>query len=139
VSGDDDRARDAADTHFIVERLRALDRAASHDAKAAEDAYRRAILDLLRSGAVGPRTLRLTAGELERLWWPDKKRQRRDREQAHLWAFDDMMDYLTLKFQSQGKANPRTLAERAIAEDFGVGVEGLRKQRYRYRKRVVGM
>jgi hypothetical protein len=50
-----------------------------------------------------------------------------------------MMDYLTLKLQSQGKANPRTLAERTIAEDFGVSVEGLRKQRYRYRKRIAGM
>jgi hypothetical protein len=84
MSGDDDRAaRDAADSRFIVERLQAL-LTERHDAKAAEDAYRRAILDLLRSGAVGPEKLRMTAGELERLWWPEahKKRRRRDREQA---------------------------------------------------------
>ena len=61
---DDDRARDAADSCFIGERLRALDKATKYDAKATEDAYRRIILDLLRSRTPGPHTLQQVAGEL---------------------------------------------------------------------------
>jgi hypothetical protein len=132
---DDDRARDAADSCFIQERLRALDKTLND--KATEDAYHRIILDLLRSRTPGPHTLRLVAGELERLWWPNeyKQHRRRSRAAAGFRVIEDLINYVASQHR-QGERRPRTEAEMVVAESFGIEVEGLRKRRYRYRKRA---
>ena len=93
MSGDD-RERDWADSLFVAERLFALDEATKRDAKATEDAFHRIILDLLRSRTPSRRTLDLTAGELERLWFPKeyKKQQRRSRAAGKLMAMDHLID-----------------------------------------------
>ncbi|MGO9682676.1 MAG: hypothetical protein ACLPTZ_08825 [Beijerinckiaceae bacterium] len=154
---DDDFLRDAADGRFIGERLMALDKDAKRDVKAVEDAYRRATLDLLRGGTAGPLTLRLVAGELEMLWWPKayKKQRQRSRERAYEQHAASLIDFLAgafaepeehrsdlidfLKAQPGGldKRKTRTLAKQAAAKILGVGVEGLRKRRRRYRQRSI--
>jgi hypothetical protein len=135
MSGDD-RERDWADSLFVTERLFALDEATKRDAKATEDAFHRIILDLLRSRTPSRRTLDLTAGELERLWFPKeyKKQQRRSRAAGKLVAMDHLIDYFE---RWQGKRIPRTEAKEKAAKVVGVkDIDTLHKRRYRYRKRA---
>jgi hypothetical protein len=130
TGGDDDKARAWADGCFIRERLQALDPSTKRDASALEDAYRRIILDLLRTRTPSRRTLQQVADELERLWWPSKKRARRSREQVFLWHADDMTNSLADRYREKGVRNPRTRAEKVTARVLGIGgVAGLRQRR----------
>jgi hypothetical protein len=132
TAADDDKAR--ADGAFIQERLRALDPNIKRDADAVNDAYHRAIVELLRTRTPSRRTLQQVAGELERLWWPSKKRDRRSREQVFLWHAEDLTNYLADRCREQGARNPRTRAEHDVATAHGIGVAGLRQRRARYRR-----
>jgi hypothetical protein len=134
----DEKALAWADGVFIRERLQALDAKTKRDGAAVEDAYRRIILDLLRSRTPSRRTLRQVAGELERLWWPSKKRERRGRERVFLWHADDLTNYLADQHREQGARNPKTRAERDAAKAFGLSVAGLRQRHTRYRRRASG-
>ncbi len=136
---DDDQALSRADRAFIIDRMLALDAEAQRDAATAEDAYRRAILDLLRSGTPpSQKTLRLIAGELDRLWWPKAYNQQRKRasETAWLAVEDDLKNNLVAAELEQGEPKPRTEAEKKVAEILGVDVGALRRRRTRYRKRT---
>jgi hypothetical protein len=133
---DDDKARFWADGCFIRERLQALDANAKRDIKAVEDAYHRIILDLLRTRTPSRYTLRQVAGELERLWWPSKKRERRSREQVFLWNVADLTNCLADQYREQGAPRPKTRAEQDAAKALGIGVAGLRRRRTRYRRSV---
>jgi hypothetical protein len=137
MTGDgDELERSLADSLFIRERLRALDADIKRDAKATEDAYRRIMLDLLRSRTPSRHTLNLVAGELERLWWPKayKKQRRRGRKLARLSHADALQDYLADRYRKKGARDPRTRAEKLTARALGIGVAGLRQRRVRYRK-----
>ena len=103
-----------------------------------EDAYRRIILDLLRTRTPSRHTLQLTAGELERLWWPraHKKQLRLSRKRAFLFLRDDLIDYFADRYRKQGERKPRTRAEQDAAAEFGLSVAGLRRKRGRYRRSV---
>ena len=131
MSDDDDKARDRADLLFIWERLQALDQATKRDGNAIGDAYRRIILDLLRSRTPGPRTLQEVAGELEELWWPEKY-QKRYREQVFLRHATDLQSDLTALYGQLAalfrKRKPGTEAEKKVAEELGITVEALRKR-----------
>jgi hypothetical protein len=133
---DDDKARAWADGCFIRERLQALDPNTKRDSDAVEDAYHRIILELLRSRTPSRRTLQQVAGELERLWWPSKKRERRSRERVFLWHADDLTNCLADQYREQGARNPRTRAEQDAAKALGISVPGLRRRRVRYRRSV---
>jgi hypothetical protein len=135
MSDDDEKARDWADGLFIRERLQALDKAAKHHAKAGEDAYRRAIIDLLRTRTPGPHTLQQVAGELEELWWP-KKYKRRNSERAFFRYTADLKHYLEAEYREQGMRAPATEAEKMTAKEVGLGVEALRRRKGRYKKRA---
>jgi hypothetical protein len=132
----DDKARAWADGVFIRERLQALDPNTKRDPDAVKDAYHRIILDLLRTRTPSRRTLQQVAGELERLWWPSKKRDRRSREQVFLWLADDLKNYLANQYREQGVRDPKTRAEQDVAKAHGIGVAGLRRRRMRYRRIV---
>jgi hypothetical protein len=136
AADDDDQARFWADGVFIRERLEALDPNTKRDPDAVKDAYHRAIVELLRSRTPSRRTLRQVAGELERLWWPSKKRDRRSREQVFLWLVEDLTNCLADQYREQGVRNPRTRAEQDAAKAHGIGVAGLRRRRMRYRRNV---
>jgi hypothetical protein len=133
ITDDDDKARYWADGVFIRERLQALDPSTKRDGAAVTDAYHRIILDLLHSRTPSRRTLQQVADELERLWWPSKKRDRRRREQVFLWHVEDLTNSLADEYREQGARNPRTRAEQNVAKAHGVSVAGLRRRRMRYR------
>jgi hypothetical protein len=59
----DDLKRSIEDSRFFRRRLRG-----QRNVDAAENAYHRGILELLRWGTPSRHTLRLAAAELERLW-----------------------------------------------------------------------
>jgi hypothetical protein len=134
---DDQAARNAADTRFLIKRMLAfaLDPDRSRDSDAVADVSRRAVLDLLRTRTPGPRTLAMVAGELEQLWWPQtRKQQRQSRDRVRLQFADEPINHLADDYRKSGAATPRTRAEQDAAEALGLSVEGLRKARYRKRR-----
>jgi hypothetical protein len=151
MSDADDKARDRADLLFFWERMQAVVQSTGYDGNAIGEAYRRYVLDLLRSRTPGPRMLQGVADELEELWWPKKYR-----EKAFLRYADYLQNDLTALLlkckpgtEVEKKAaaelgitvealrrRPRTEAEKLTAKELGVDISGLRQRRYRYRKRT---
>jgi hypothetical protein len=136
ITDDDDKARYWADGVFIRERLQALHPSTKRDPDAVKDAYHRIILDLLRTRTPSRGTLQQVARELERLWWPSKKRDRRSRERSFEWNVAALIDCLADQHRDEGARNPRTRAEQDVAKAHGVSVAGLRRRRMRYRRSV---
>jgi hypothetical protein len=61
MSDADDKARDRADLLFFWERMHAVVQSTGYDGNAIGEAYRRYVLDLLRSRTPGPRMLQEVA------------------------------------------------------------------------------
>jgi hypothetical protein len=123
----DDRGQIAPDGDFLLKRL-----ALSND-PANPDTYRRAVLELLRNHQhlgipLSQHTLDLTANELERLWWPNRKAEKRRRRLAEDEALRNLVDKKEAMYRQEGVAAPRRMAKDTIAQHFGfANGEALRK------------
>jgi hypothetical protein len=123
----DDRGQIAPDGNFLLKRL-----ALSNDADKT-DTYRRAVLELLRNHQhlgipLSQRTLDLTADELERLWWPNRKAEKRRRRLVEAEALRNLLDKTEAMYRQDGVALPRSMAKDGIARRFGFeNGEALRK------------
>jgi hypothetical protein len=126
------------ETHFLSKAIMDMRPEDKADGDKVEHAWRCAFIDLLRSDIpIGRYTRSQLANTLVTLWWPRKRQRQRTREQAWLLHERALIDYLAERYRGQGARNPRTNAEREAAVALGFGdVEGLRKARYRYRKRA---
>lgn len=109
MSDADDKARDRADLLFFWERMHAVVQSTGYDGNAIGEAYRRYVLDLLRSRTPGPRMLQEVADELEELWWPKKYR-----EKAFLRYADYLQNDLTALLL---KCKPGTEVEKKAAAE----------------------
>src|SRR5262249_20606046 len=84
------------DQHFLLKRIEGI-----RDDAQAEEALYRAVVDLLRSGIpLSQHTRDLTAGELERLWWPDLKAEKRRRNEMRAHLIDAQVDVLVAEGNS---------------------------------------
>jgi hypothetical protein len=133
-----DDLRDAGvlppDEHFIIKRLEECD--AGSDLAKTEEVHRRALLDLLRNCLrlgipLSQKMLDQTAGELERLWFPDPKAEKRWRNEALAHSIEAQIDVLVAKGKSVEEAR------NVLARNYGhASGEALGKWLDRNRRRA---
>jgi hypothetical protein len=117
------------DRHFLLTRVAGI--------RDPDDAYREAMITLLRSDIPLSRTTRdLLSNELVTAWWPKgspQKQRRRDREQQARAAERGLVDYIA-KTKHKDASNPLTLAQQDADKEFGLKEGTLQRRRSRYRK-----
>jgi hypothetical protein len=85
--------------------------------------WQQAVIDLVASDVpLDPIMRHLIAGELRRLYFPNAERDRRERRRLEIAAIESQKQLL------QGRGMTAKEVEQAIAENFGISVDGLRKK-----------
>jgi hypothetical protein len=110
---------------FIVERLKKV----RPDDPQYKKKWQQATIDLVASDVpLDPLMRHLIAGELRGLYFPNVERDRRERRRLEIATIESQKQLL------RGRGMTAKEIEQAIAESFGISVDGLRKKIQRERR-----
>jgi len=105
----------APDAHFLAKRVMGC-----RDAEKLEDTYRRAVLDLLHSDIpLSQLTRDMTAGELQRLRWPDPEAEKRARRLIKTTVIRADLEVAIAENKRKGIKHPVKEAKDKIAKHWG--------------------
>ena len=102
------------------------------------EAQRRRMVDLLDIGLAPPRLMwRMYSDMLKAAYWPSRGRKQAKRIKEAAWLHREQIaiDHLAATKYRDAR-NPRTLAEKEVAERHKLSVKDLRRKRARFRDRL---